>query len=716
MQEQENVERQTRTLRLPGEVTIELLLDGDNFKGFGVITVQGVPLRAATVPLRAAIQTPEGVNYRSFRLEQVVEKEDEARLVTTAIGVPEVFGEYRDEYDLQMARPRVQPESYEDRVEWLFRPESLTLDGVHYRGFSYAVRFASDSRSIHQITVQATWELGGMATGNTLLYQGQVNPPVHRCARESRFTTACLRQLSLIDSPMGYSFQFTSRYSPNQCCDFQHGPAGCLLGFWPEFLDVHSLVQKNPDEEVVWVLDKYLFPLSSEVALPRKCILFSPAPAEGLPDHVARNQWQRALEHAQDVVRSAYGIPRTRTLPEGGGSYGCKLDKAGKLLMRIGGEDVPPEKALYAWADQLPAMAECGIKRAAPEVIAETDVSEAGYRYKLQTGLHGDLMVSSVCQVWRYRPARFWGGWEAWRHYYNKAKESGLEVGHWIGMHLSPNAPVLKEHPEYLCRHVNTRPHSGGYAINISCGLNWNNAWPWMLEQFREWKEEGGLDYVFFDSIGNLGFLGVDYAARMQPNGEGIARFIQGLARLGIRAYSVEGISPMGIGRFGLSDNMSESMPASQGVAGQNDWSWYVGNEDMLIDTIPGIHLHPDRSEQEVRLQVFRCIANRCVPSLAATDSPEFLTEHKWYVPDWLREYYWTFNQLCDLMVRRELLSGFKGVRWTGGDGEVLFAFETFNHPLAPGAKVERVCGRTVEAVRAEEVLMTSPLTAYRIW
>ena len=136
---------------------------------------------------------------------------------------------------------------FADIVEWRLRPETLILEGVAYEGFSYALRFRSNKRSIHQILMVGTWELGGRATGNTLLYQGQVNPPVYTCAKNTTFTTACWRQLGDVGKPDGYSFQFSSRYSPIQCFDFQHGPAGCLYGYWPEFVAVKSLLQKNQD-------------------------------------------------------------------------------------------------------------------------------------------------------------------------------------------------------------------------------------------------------------------------------------------------------------------------------------------------------------------------------------------------------------------------------------------------------------------------------------
>ena len=687
------------TVTVSNGVEIDLLLDGELLLGLGEIRIAGAPVRAGTVPLAPVMQTGHGVDYRQFRLQEVREEEGGVTLDTIAVGYPQLYGEWRDEYDFPMAWPKLQPDQVEDRVEWILRPERLTLEGVEYTGFSYSFRFLSAERALHSVTVSATWELGGAATGNTLLSQGQIQPPVYRCTPDTRFSTECLRRLDMADNPFGYSFQFGSRYSPVQCFDFQHGPLGSLYGYWPEFVSVKSLTQKNKGEEVAWVLDNYQFAESGDVTLPRKCIVL--APAEGLSDEAARDRWQRCLDHAQGIVRATYGIPKSAVRPEVGMPYVPGMDENGKLTMRIGSRLCRPEETLYAWGDMLQDLAASGVQRLFPEVVAESDISENGYTYKIMTGIHGDLMTSSVCNVWQYHMADFWGGWPAWEYFYQKGKDAGLEVGHWCGMHLSCNAPVFKEHPEFICTHVNTRPHGGGYSFNLCFGLNWNIAWEYMLEQWAEWKQHG-LDYIFFDSMGNYGLLGADYSHGAEPNAPGLGKFIGGLAELGIGIFSVEGIGPFGVGRFGISDNKREDVLASEAVAGQNDWSWWVGNEDMAIDCLPMLHPHPERTPEELQAQFFRCVANRALPSI-------------YPIPEWLRNLWHTFNLLRPDMVTRRLLPGGQGVHWTGGAAELLFAYQPLQWPLAAGAKVERIVAGQPQPVPTQGVLAAAAGGAYRI-
>ncbi len=689
------------TLTLANGVEIDLLLDGESLLGLGEIRLPGIPFRSGAVPLAPVFQTGHGVQYREFRLQEVREEEGGVTLATVAVGYPHLYGEYKDEYDFSMAWPRLQPERYEDRVEWLLRPESVTLEGVEYTGFSYAIRYRSEERAIYSVTMQATWELGGSATGNTILSQGQIYPPVHRCTAESRFSTECLRRLDMADNPFGYSFQFGSRYSPVQCFDYQHGPRGSLYGFWPEFVSVKSLLQKNAGEEVVWVLDDYMFAESGEVTLPRKCIVYAPALESGWCDEAGRDRWQRCLDHAQGIVRAAYGIPKTPVKPEVGTPYEAGLDENGKLTMTIRGKVLPPERVLYEWGDMLQELADQGVRRVFPEVTGVSDITEWGYRYKLMTGVHGDLLTSSVCNIWEYRMSDFWGGWPAWEYFYQKGQDAGIEIGQWCGMHLSCNAPIFKEHPEFIATHLNTRPHSGGYAFNLCFGVNWNTAWEWMLEQWAEWKRHG-LDYIFFDSFGNMGALGCDFKRGGEPNPPGLGKFVGGLAELGIRIFSIEGIGPFGVGRFGLFDNKREDAVAPGAVAGQNDWSWWVGNEDMAIDCLPILFPHPDRTQEELQTQFFRCIANRALPSI-------------YPIPEWLRDYWHTFNTLRPDMVTRHLLPAGQGVHWTGGEAEVLFAYQALQWPLAVGAKVERIVAGQAQPVASAGVLNAEAGGAYRV-
>ena len=212
------------------------------------------------------------------------------------------------------------------------------------------------------------------------------------------------------------------------------------------------------------------------------------------------------------------------------------------------------------------------------------DISENGYTYKLMIGTQGDLMTSSTLlrlavPAWRISGAAGRPG----INFYANGNMAAWSNGHWCGM--QPVVATLRSSRNTPSPSAPTSipPHAGGVAVQPgSMGSTSTPALTGLLEQWAEWKQHG-LDYVFFDS-----------GKHRAPGGRsagisnaGLGRFIGGLADLGIRSRWRDRPLRRGLGRFGPGDNKRRTCVASQAVAGRNDWSWWVGNEDMLIDCRP---------------------------------------------------------------------------------------------------------------------------------
>ena len=199
-------------LSFEGDVRVQLLLDGKHVLGIGRTTVGGVELRDGSRPIRPHIDTPEGIRYERFRLGIIEEDGLGGMCVrTTAIGRRGIRGEYIDQYQNQLVFPSAERGAVEDEVDWLLSPASLVLGGRQWFGFSYAWRFRSQSRQVHRLLAETTWELGGRITGNTLLHQGQVNRPVYEGCVEGTFTTCCLKTLDREGDPREVSYQLGPR-------------------------------------------------------------------------------------------------------------------------------------------------------------------------------------------------------------------------------------------------------------------------------------------------------------------------------------------------------------------------------------------------------------------------------------------------------------------------------------------------------------------------
>ncbi|MEI8196711.1 MAG: hypothetical protein WCI73_12505, partial [Phycisphaerae bacterium] len=565
--------RKTTVCRLSPEVSVELVSQGRRLLGLGMVTVNGVALRSAQALIRPDFATPDAVHYQDFELVKVERKGQQTVLHTLALGRPEVYGEIMDEYSYNLAFPKLR-ETEADQLEWVLEPQELTLEGVRYVGFSLGFRFASRDREIHRLTTVATWEIGGRATGNTIYHQAYTCAPVYTATKANRFSTTCLKRLDLWNDWLGHSYQMLPRWGCIQPFDFQASKEGVLLGYWKNPHSVKSVLQKNPGEDVIFVLDEYDFPLTKKVTTPAKHVLFAapPAPKKRWAKHEVVDMWTRACDHTGQIIRDFFGIENCPPLVSGGPHYvgknsvprselakGPQPDwlweaKDGKFYFLLEGERIESKDFLYWTADKvLPRLHAQGIKRVMFEPVHESDFTELAFAYHAQTGWHSDLVCSSICGSHRYVPAAFYDGWKGWNYLAQKARSYGMSLGHWVGLHLTPRSPILAEHPEYILQHVNTLGHGGGYSHQFICSINWcSGAKKWFLDDMRRWHDEGGLEWLFFDSWPNLGCSPLNYGGRKEPTPREVGGDFGPLHKMGDNWCCFGGARPFGVDQYGV--------------------------------------------------------------------------------------------------------------------------------------------------------------------
>jgi len=693
-------------IKLDNKVELSMILGKERtFRGFGRIAIGPVVVRGGQLPLQIHLRTANGIVYTRYRLRGVKTRGTATGLMLDAIGYRGAWSEFRDEYDTPLVPLEERlGEEVVDPVEWILRPEAVMLGGVRYKGFSYSVRFSSSKgRAIHQALFETSWELGGRATGNTILSQGQLNPPVYHATRSSFFSTACFKTLEQVSGPQSFSYQLLPRCGNHQCFDFLYNKDGSLFLHWPALEDVRSLVQKNKGEDFIRVYDQHVFTESRSRTTAPKFVMFAES-KQPLAVHEARNRWFSAYEHAQGHACRQFGVQRTaavseaaivvHTVPEG---------EPFKFVAPNGSKFQPSEYLDYVADMILPDFARRGIRRFFPDVIVSNDISELGgvSHWKRDdfpmASMQGDVHVGSACCVQRYLPSKFFGGMRGWKRMHAKARRFGIEVGHWLGNHISGNAPILRQHPEFVMIGANSQRYGGGYPNTVVCAVDWNSGFAeWVLEDLRHWKREGGLECLFFDSAPNLGLLGQNYAARMRTNFHAFGRFLKRLQGIGIRSFLFEGISPWGTGRFGSWDPLKGKVGEHPGFVGQNDWDWWVGNEDMLFNQTPHPGINPRRTREEVRQILFRALANRVVVPHATYD-------------------YHLLNTLQPLMQRRYILSRGLGVLWRNGRRGALFSYRNSSIGLPQTATVCKVEGAKRHRLGRLNVIDAQPWAAYEL-
>ncbi|MBI4027960.1 MAG: hypothetical protein HY360_23450 [Verrucomicrobia bacterium] len=663
------------------------------FIGLGGISVGRVRLRAARRPFLVRADTPEGVCYARFQLGRFQRRRDQVAFELCAEGWPWGRTECHDEYNQQMIAVGHDIEPVTDKLRLALAPAELELGKRRWVGFSYSFEFRSARRKVHRLWTEATWEIGGSLVGNTVLHQGHCNQPVYRGAKRTVFTTHCLKTLHQYGSPLGSSFQLAPRGGLLQTFDFQYAAQGALLQFWPRMESIASLIESPPESELLHVIDEYRFELSNWVRTTPKWVLFS---IGKLADHEARDLWWAAHEYVNGRIRARFRVQPTVAAPEIGLKYRSRV-VGSKFRMTILDQEVDSVEVPYVIADRLfPRLAAQGIRRFISEVMSESDVTTLGMRRKLDDGVHGDLRCASVCATHRFLPSKFWGGLKAWRYMYEKAHAHGIELGAWFAPHLSPRAPIFQEHPEYRVIDQNSQPFGGGYSF---VGLNtadWNTGiYHWVLRDLRRWKQEGGLDYLFTDSWPNLGLLPVNYAARMRTNFRPLGRLFHDIQKLGIQLLSFEGISPFGITRIGITDLQGAQQAQNRAVAGQNDFGWWVGHEDMAFGMCPMVS-PSRRSARELERISFRALANRaCI-----TWDNQFDLNYR--LPAWWVRLNHIYQRAVPHMQWRHLLPNGAGVKWTDGSTEILWLYHDL--PLPPpqaGQRLVRAKMQRVERVTA---------------
>lgn len=718
----DTIEKQT--FDIGEDVTIELVKDGEYLLGIGVVEVSGVPIRASEAPIKPDFSTPDAIHYQDFKLLNIRQYADKIVLETEAVGRPELYGEMMDEYSHNLVFPKLRRTEV-DKLDWIIKAENLELEGETYKGLSYGFEFKSEKREIHRFTVLSTWEIGGEATDNTIYHQSYSNEPIFEARKDKFFSTTCLKRLDLWDSWLGNSYQLLPRWGCIQPFDFQTSPKGVLLGYWKDEHSIKSIVQKNKEEDVIFVVDEYDFALTKEVEIPAKHILYSAGKRQ---KHEEVNMWTAAYDYTTKIIRDFFGVETCQPLligepKEVGRNSVSREELAGgrkedwlwkvennKFYFKLDGDWVESHDKLYWIADNLlPRLHEQGVKRVRFEPVHESDFTEEAFAYHAETGWHGDLTVCSICGSRRYVPAQFYDGWRGWNYLADKAKKFDISLGHWVGMHLTPRAPILKEHPEYLIQHVNTLGLSGGYSHLSICSINWcSGAKQWFLDDMKRWHDEGGLEWLFFDSWPNLGCTALNYAGRMEPMQFEMGKLLADLQKIGYSWFSFEGTSPFGVHQYGLWDPMEDYQDhTSGGVLGQNDFGTWIDHEYMGYNQLLGPKVNKKRSPEKLEEMSFRYMANRSLTLVQAIKTGHYTMKN---------ENPKIYSELQPMMMKRTLLPDDQGVLWNSDKGQALFAYTSFSHQLPENVRVEKVTGKKVEEVSTPNgILTTEAWTAYRI-
>lgn len=650
--------------------------------GLQCLTIDGIAQMSVDYPAPFIFQSPAGWDYRRFKLLNTVEDGGTVTITTEAIGTASDHSWYRDQYDhdiLQVGRPRTAPAL---EVDFVLKPVTINHGGVTFNGIHVDWNFRSESAQLGRLRWMQHWEVEGSCDGTTVYWQSQIAPPVATLTRESEWDNICWKTLQKEKTDSNISMQMNARAAYHQLFDYLCSPRGVFLAYFPKAQTVQTLCRKNPGELEYHVVESLEFPLTNSGEISGKTILF--ASGAGVTEAARRNLWYDINTQLEDSYREQTGIVKSRNIPTRTHWMWGAVPSADHVYYDpyTTGERIPAEEYLeWLGKIEMPKAAEEGCKRFWTRPYCKSDASEMMFWNKSMQGrsiMDGDVTIGSCCCVQEYKPSDMYGGDEMAKRFYDLGHEQGLDIGIWVGNHLSTKAPILKEHPEWILKDRNFANPAGGYDDLIIAVLDWNSdVRNWILEDLLNWKESFGLDFIFFDSLGNMGLKTRNFTrADLADNFEGLTRFAAELTQAGIEIIC-EGRSFLGAPHFGISNdgNMeSDNDP----LRGQNSLSWYLGNEDMFCGMEAFTQNNKRVDPQKLADTHFRILATGGL--LDVDGGPAELHNHQHVI-----------NRVAEHMHHRTLLEDNQGVIWTGDVCKVFFAFKDGVLELDGEHQIQRV-------------------------
>ncbi len=698
----------------PEGVALTFRLEHGCVLGIADVVCGEVPLRQPRRLWRPLISTPDGISYTAFRLRSVsVGRDGTVSVRTEALGAPLEIQEEQDEYLGDVLNLALPDRPVRDAFTWELKPASRTIDGRAFVGFSYRYHFTSrKGRCLTRLFDHATWEIGGRLAGNTLLLQGQVNPPVTTLTKATYFTTACnyygAEMQGFMAPPKRVSFQRLPRMGTVQAFDCLVHPRGALLGLFEPLEEVFSVVQTHTGEDALHVVDEVRRPLAARFTTPAKHILFHAVDQTATwTREDQRNLWTAALDAVHTTVRRRHRVARSFVLPR------LWIPQYDTETFTLDGKTYPRERMFQTLADQrIARWADMGGKEICTHSIWKSDYTEDRFVCKDHSRMHGALIVGSICNVRVHEVAPLWGGPKALAYFVKRAHRHGMQVQLWWSTHLSVRAPILQQRPDFMLVARDGLPNGGGFGHQSIATLDLNNpdCAAWLYQHLKTLHDQTGYDGLFHDSYGNMTFLPMNHADPLRRGQEAAyGRFVHRLQAGGIKTFTAEGIGPLGVGHFGM-NLLPKDGKLDHGY--QSALNWWLGEEDMVYGLNMGIGapLWPGKNPDPIAF-AFRCLAGGGRFGFCANDAD--------HTPQWTgawRDLNRLHGIVGPLNGRRTLLPDGQGVLWQQQGHRLLFAFTAFPFTVPGGARVERITpdGAQPESVH-DRILLTHPGAVYRL-
>ncbi len=557
--------------------------------GIGAVAWNGQALRDARLPWTVAFESEAGLSFALARLAKVERENDTTVLVFEADGQWLMRVQEADAMGDARIRTR-RLTSAQATVRWSFRSYEQTVWGQPWSGLAMRIAVANPGHPLHWLLEDGTWELGGQATGCTLIQQDvstiDLEQVVHR---DSAFST--IEKFVTAGWGGAYPMDMLPRCAGSAPCDFQTKGdlALCLFSERPGLS--RARIEKFADEDVIHYTDRPFFRLAEQVEAPERTLLVHRAAAP-MPRHVIRNLWLDCFTHVRERIHAAYGFTLETPRP----------------MVQAHLWDADMQARGPRWTEALTA--------AMPlyRHLGYRDVFTHGIWESVTSDEQRGPEDGNICAPYRFRFAEKFGGDAGMKSLSLAAKGAGLELFQWYSFHLSKFAPVWKEHPEWMLREANGDPYDANYGVLYAGRLN-SGYGEWFESDIKHSCAVGGSAGIFWDSYQNLGLTAIDWSSPDKaPHAEFIWHMQARQQAAGLRhrpeISTIFGVSQVSM--FGFAEDEFRRRLWNDVITGDHAFT--------LLDMSPGFfsQRYPFGSNGVNAEQYFWLVAHRCIPCIGA--------------------------------------------------------------------------------------------------
>jgi hypothetical protein len=582
----------------PREITfsngfaIDLMTDESRFVGFGEVRYKGTTLRSGEMPWSLYFESDTGWRFDTFSLVSVTSTGQQATVTLTGRGSYNPRIQTGDAMgDSRFVSPRLNVPSA--TVSWHFESRKEVIEETSWDGLGMRIEVHSPGNPINWLLEHGTWELDGRAAGCVLIQQDvSTIDPEQQVEPNSSFSTIEAFHTRKEGAWGGsYPMDMLPRAAGAAICDFQvkGRHALCLFSEKPGL--TRARLEKFADENVIHYLERPFFPLTEAASTPERTLLVC-AEAEPFERHQWRNLWLDCFRHVRAKILGHYGFEPELPQPN--------------VHAHLWDADL--KKLNADWSEELkaamPRFADLGFKQVFTHGVWESVTSDP----KL------GLKDGNICCPYAFRFAERFGGAAGMKALCDVARENGLDLFQWYGFQFARQAPLWKEHPEWLLKEQHGDPWDGNYGV-LWCGRMRTEFAQMLKQQILDVARDTGIKGMFIDSYQNLGITCVDWQADDQaPQADEIWKLQAELQQQGFKfrceIVTIFGVSQ--VGTYGFEDDDFR----------RRLWSDTVKNDAFFVhhDSPPGFHssAYPFTRERVNPELYFQLAAHRAIPTMSA--------------------------------------------------------------------------------------------------